>query len=837
MTTFLGILFGVILLAVAYGATMAGYFTLRRRMPGAKFFVEIVIMGVAVTFSFAVKLTVYLLAAQPSFAEGVASVFFAIYKAAAGLTLDGIDSVAELGALVNCLYSGAALYAILVFLSVISAKASYEAYSFCALVLTGLTMKNGTDYYFFMTATDDALRLADSIAERDCYKKGKGSPARRCVIVFSGDGIGMFDRKNQLHREIMARGYYYWDFDKVAFGHEKSLLSRLHLRRNNVAASATDANTKWKYRDVQYSFFALGLSPELTGSESSNADLVYDEISLMTDEVIDGKPLVIASFYFMVDSEINYEVYKRRMLEISQRFAEKYDRPAWLEDKVNAEVIACTKGKTYDSEDANKVLESKKSICESLLSRFALLYAFSEAKLAVRSMTAKRTAILCGTNGIGIKANAGSDGEYKVMSLGFGKTGQLALCALFTDTAYVDDKGNQPQFRADVFDLDADAKAGLFSTEHPMFLCAFNDRDPERMTRELFDEKTRLQRLKIARRFAPALDKFNSDNGTCFDFGWVEDRMRFPQIEFHSASCFDPRFFDLLEGEGKKCMRKSDYDAYIIALGKDELNIAMVNALLDDFKHEKAARLFGDATRHVTIFVNVRDNRNICRVSWDTEDVKAFDGSVNVIVFGEADDMYSYRNIADVEEDKRYNYAYSLLGGYNVADKEVSEIFKAEITPAFSPENADNDMSQNVVRVMQELDARISGGKTEMNELWASCSMMDRESNYGARRFADFFAEVLAKADKKSGKLLVRLSETEHVRWCRLHMSYGWTFDCDKLKRIKEHSLLCPSEMLTLPIRANDTINVLLGYLNKLKKHTPSVTDDDGQKSELCSDR
>lgn len=837
MITFLGVLCGVVVLAVAYGATMTGYFALRRRMPGAKFFVEFVTVGIAVALNFAVKLTVYLLAARPSFSEGVASVFFAIYKAVAGLTLDGIDSVAELGAFVNCLYSGAALYAILVFFSVISAKASYETYSFFALVLTGLRMRNGTDFYFFMTATDDALRLADSIAGRDCYKKGKGSPVRRCVIVFSGDGIGVFDRKNQLHREIMARGYYYWDFDKVAFGHEKSLLARLHLRCNNVAASAIDANTKRKYRDVQYSFFALGLSPELTGSESSNADLVYDEISLMTDEVIDGKPLVIASFYFMVESEINYEVYKRRMSEIAQKFAEKYDRPAWLEDKINAEVAALTEN-TADVDKRNQSgCNMKDALCRGLLGRFALLYAFSEAKLAVRSMVGKRAAILCGSNGIGIKANAGSDGEYKVMSLGFGKTGQLALCALFTDTAYVDDKGCQPQFRADVFDLDADAKAGLFSTEHPMFLCAFNDRGPERMTRDVFDEKTRLQRLKIARRFAPKLDAFNSVHGTGLDFGWVEDRMKFPQIEFHRVSCFGPSFFDLLDGECKRGMRKSDYDAYIIALGKDELNIAMVNALLDDFKHEKVAGLFGNATRHVTIFVNVRDNRNICRVSWDTEDVKAFDGSVNVIVFGDADDMYSYRNIADVEEDKHYNYAYCLLGGYNVADKQVSEIFKAEITPAFSPENADNDMSQNVVRVMQELDARISGGKTEMNELWASCSMMDRESNYGARRFADFFAEVLAKADKKSGKLLVRLSETEHVRWCRLHMSYGWTFACDKLKRIKEHSLLCPSEMLTLPIRANDTINVLLGYLNKLKKHTPSVTDDDGQKSELCSDR
>lgn len=815
MSTFLGMLCGVVVLAAAYGATMARYFALRRRMPGAKFFVEAVTLSVAVVLSFAVKLTVYLLATQPSFAEGAASVFFAIYKSIAGFALDGIDSVAELGAFVNCLYSGAALYAVLVFFSVISAKASYEAYSFCALGLIGLTMKSGTDFYFFMTATDDALRLADSIAARDCYRKGTGT--RRCVIVFSGNGIGVFDRKNQLHREIMARGYYYWDFDKVAFGREKSLLARLHLRRNNIAASKEDEKTKGKYRDVGYSFFALGLSPELTGSESTNADLIYDEISLMTDEAIGGKPLVQASFYFMVDSEINYEAYKRRMSEIANRFAEKYVRPAWLEKRLNAEAAAQT-ANVEESRRAEKTREAKDELCSGLLRRFAVLYAFSEAKLAVRSMVGKRTAMLCGTDSVGIEENACTDGEYNVMSLGFGKTGQLALCALFTDTAYVDGNGQQPQFCADVYDLDADAKAGLFSAEHPMFMCAVSDGGTERMTREEFLSKTRLQRQKTARRFAPALEAFNRANDKRFDFGWVEERMKFPQIQFHPVSCFDSGFFDSLDEDGKRGMRKSDYDAYIVALGKDELNIAMVNALLDDFKHEKAAGLFGDGARRVTVFVNIRDDRNLCRVSWDEDDVKAFGGTVKVIMFGDVDDMYSYRNIVDAEEDKQYNYAYSLLGGYVAAGKEISELFKSEITSAFLPQNADADMSANVSRVVNELDARMSRGRTEMDELWTSCSMMDRESNYGARRFGDFFAVTLDRAEKKDGKLLVRLSETEHVRWCRLHMSYGWTFDVAKEKRIKEHSFLCPSEMLTTETRANDTINVLLGYRNGTKK-------------------
>ena len=85
--TFLGILIGIFALAAAYAVTMCGYFALRRKMPGAKFFVEIVIMGVATAFSFCVKLTVYMLQEGDNIEDGAAALFFAVYKAVAGLAL------------------------------------------------------------------------------------------------------------------------------------------------------------------------------------------------------------------------------------------------------------------------------------------------------------------------------------------------------------------------------------------------------------------------------------------------------------------------------------------------------------------------------------------------------------------------------------------------------------------------------------------------------------------------------------------------------------------------------------------------------------------------------
>ena len=87
----------------------------------------------------------------------------------------------------------------------------------------------------------------------------------------------------------------------------------------------------------------------------------------------------------------------------------------------------------------------------------------------------------------------------------------------------------------------------------------------------------------------------------------------------------------------------------------------MANALLDDFKHEKNA---DGGSGNVIVYVNIRDRRNRCRIGWSEDDVARSGGHINVVLFGDASDMYTYRNIVDIEDDKKFNYAYQLLGGY-----------------------------------------------------------------------------------------------------------------------------------------------------------------------------
>lgn len=897
--TFLGILIGIVVLAAAYGATMCGYFALRRKMPGAKFFVEIVIMGVAIVFSFCVKLTVYMLQEGDNIEDGTAALFFAVYKAVAGLALDGIDSVSQLGGLVNCLYSGVSLYAVLVFFSVISAKASYETYSYFALRLLGSTMKDGTDIYIFMTATEDALTLADDIAAREIYAKdddekldlrtrvarvplrikamfgGKklasGEKKRRCIIVFSGDGIGVFDRKDPLHREIMARGYYYWNFDKVKYGSEKSLLKRLHLYKDNAGCGRS------RERDVEYKFFALALNADLKGSEATNADRVYDEVAAMTDEATAGKaPFVKASFYFMVASEINYEAYKRRMNDVVQDHLIRSDIDTNRLDGALAAEYYCELDKeAAKTRDSVKIERTKRELfckkCAKVIQKYCALYAFSESKLAVKTLIEGRTKLFekaiasakaCGKDMLAgdrlpVADFVGNGGEYSVMVLGFGKTGQLALNALFSDTAYLDEDGVQPRFVADIYDVDA--RAGLFSSEHPMYLCASADEGHAPMREDEFEKKTAYQLNKIKEAFKPiAAEGYAMDE--------IVTKTRLPRLVFHEVSCFEPGFFDELDSNTSSAdqgaSRKLEYNAYIIALGDDESNIAMANALLDDFKHDKRGV---DAYKgSVIVYVNVRDRRNRCRIGWSEDDVERSGGHINVVLFGDASDMYTYRNIVDIEDDKKFNYAYQLLGGYTKydgKDKKIGEVtvhnkFEADIAKIFAdfgkPNAAGEDFEKKVKDVVALLAERIGADPEESEQKWMECSMMDRESNYGARRFGRLLALII-DAKPVDDKLLMRLSEIEHIRWMRLMMAYGWTYSGKKNKEIKEHDNICPFEMLPVDrpgacvtasraaiaeggdvskavkkqggqgphygrVHANDTINVLLAVMLYGKK-------------------
>ena len=784
--TALGVIAGILVLALLYAVSMYVYFVLRRRHAAAKFLVEVGTVFFAIVLSIAVKLVILLLTTAPDFSGGFASALIAIYSAIGGLTFEGISSVAELGGFLNCLYAGTSLYAGLIALSVITARASYEIYSFIALRFLNLRNQNKTDIYIFMTVTDDAVLLANSVKEQACYASGE----RRCVIVFTGSEIGVFDRKNPLHREIMSRGYLYWEYSNAKDGTaEPSVLRRLRLyAANDRAAFPEEAQTgkkgeKSALQDVRIYIFALGLRGDLIGSESSNSEIIGEEMRAIAREMAEGSaPSCVADFYLLIESEINYSFYT----DMTKRLISEAFRECGSEKK---------------AEDFYHCFQ---------------LHVLSEPKLAARCLAKNRNAVFAKDEKLYLSDNApGERNVYRAIVLGFGKTGQMAMNAVFTDTAYTNKQGVPSQFFADVYDLKMDELAGLFSIEHPLYQCATRMEEIEPFSEEEFAEASAQSRRKIERFYEPLL----AARGKGETFADIVRGMKFPWITFHKASCFQTRFMRYLDGESgvageRREKNKLLCNAFIIALGDDEANIKMANSLIDDLKHESAFTNKRSSVYPQMIYVNLRDEKNYNRINWTPEDEKEFT-AFKVILFGNRVEMYSYGQIIDDSADMEYDYAYGALYGGG-SSQEAYEAF-SNIKKCIEEGRENENFSGDIKKAVDALK-NIKKTPEELRRNWLNVTLFNKESNYAANRFKPFMAHAL-RSEPLTGGRLVELARLEHVRWCRFHMAYGWTYRLydasdkatkNRYRRIREHNILCPFEMLSADMRVNNLVNVAL---------------------------
>lgn len=847
----LGMTVGILAMLLLYALSMLGYLKLRKRFAGAKYAVEIVSVAVPIVFSIAVKAAILALDTPDTLDGGFAALIHAIYSGIGGLAFEGLAALDEISSTVlQCLYTGSSLYAALMFVSVVTTKASYEVYSGLLLFALRFRLKVNTDVYLFTSATEDSMLLAKSICRhyraqsKEVRERTSGArkeeKVRKCVVIFSGEELGAFDRKNPLHREIMANGYIYWSYAKDSYG-GKSVIKRLGLYIDNDYADGRKARAPHSHVRI----FAFGNNEELSGLESSNSDIVFDEIKAITRETEKklrkkrkkekaarkektngtiartseaahnatngankesrkrtyGIPII--DFYVLTDNDINYQLYQdavRNAVSSVLQEGEKVDGAAQLIDEV---------------------------------AQHFQLHIINEADIVGKSLAHERVKCFQGDkncNELFISENRpNGDNAYRVMVLGFGKNGQHALDNLYTDTAYVSEEGVPSRFTADVYDYDMSEKAGLFAATHPLYVCT-----DERTDAKGEDKAARYKKVEkmYERALASETDGLTvqrAKNVKAFED--VKKFMQFPRVKFHKASCFDLSFLDVLDermgaetGRKERESSKFTYNAFIIALGDDELNIAMANALIDDIKHEAGLT---DRTRIFpqSIYVNIRDEKNYNRLNW-TERDKKHNAFLKVIRFGLRTDMYSYAQIVDDTEDMRYHYAYSLVAGYapqKIADADMehaSGVHGKLTEKANELKNViggDGDFLpcvQSIAEQIRLLEPQII--KCD----WLSVKMIDKESNAYANRFAPYFAARLKDKSELSAKDFINLARLEHERWNRFYMSQGWTFvfldnEKDKARKpykrtIKEHNCLCPFDMLKPDVQVNDLVNVAL---------------------------
>lgn len=759
---FLGIFISVLILIICIFCTILIYFKLREKYKTRKILNEFIIIAFAFAVSFALRLTsVFMVGIPDSVESGLASGWYVLYSTIGGLSFEGLDSVNEFLAghsLAQCLYYGSIVYAAITSLLIISVGLSYEFYSF---VKTRAFCKQYKTVYVFTMVSEESLLLAQDVQEKENSRLGKNNFA----VLFLGDELESFDKRNPLHRTIMDRGFFYWSYGKKENkGSRESVMRFLHFTAEKALKKQCD-----EVYDKQIHILALGVDENKSGAENVNGDNVFEDIESVLNEYVkvseaqtDGKnaavfkiniPTVV-NYYLAANGDINYQYYINKLNTVIEAYFAK-----------------CGVEVTQDLLTGIK--------------KYFQLHIVSEAYLTGLDLTAQTYGEFFG-GGLTEESVAryksfispDADGQFRVCSVGFGANGSNAMEQLFVSTSFLDDKTfRASRFIADVYDKSSQEISGRYAYSHPLVFCrnALNRTESDGGLEEW------LKRNKN--------DGLSVIYDKCRESGMTEEQVRdsmgFPVVEFHDGNCFD---IDVVgEIGGSDGVLKRPAKAYVIALGNDEENISIANNIIDDFKHEQL--LFGadkpDKTLKI-IYVNLRDEKNAERLNWTSRDREYFKDSLAVIAFGGAKNVWSYQSIIDDDKDSIYNYLYSLNDPYG--------------------EKVQPDPFENMDLYVKKC--------REYRDAWLRLDPFKKESCRAARTFALNYK--ITAMENKSGEYSDRL---EHLRWNRFHIVNGWIYapyskgEKPFRQHNKEHNCLCPFELLDEGTIKYDSVNVALGRI------------------------
>ena len=832
MDLFLGIISGVLIMIVMYVLSMLGYFKLRQIKSGSKYSVEIIILAFAVIFSMGVKAVIIFICepANENFWQSMANTFKAVYSGIGGLTFDGLSDFEQetVSSLVQCLYAGSSLYAGIMILSVLTAKISYEIYSAIRKVFgfKSKMLKGNTDFYIFTAVTEETITLAESITNYH----SSGETGRKCEILFIGPDLEAFDAKNELHREVMANGYYYWAYSRKAT-YDKGIFNYLRLPLNNDFILNKPIG---KEKETRVHFFAMDTNEKLSGLESANSGAVFSEIESLLNKMIKIRTLnagkkeceirksQVIDFYVLTDNDINYEFYKRSLYELIGGLLEK-------------------KGVDYNQllshiksqgGGVNENISTKENVVKHI-SNYFQFHIINEADLAAKCLEKQRQNVFLKNADISAKQSyvedsiPDSEGLFRVMVLGFGTNGQQSMKYLYRSTAYADEDHIPSRFVADVYDPQTAFSAGLFGFNHPMFICVDKGSDLTSVKADEWQKEEKHVQLtftdtavanygkamkedisKLAKSFTEEADvkefserKALYENQTPSSFADVKNYLKFPVVAFHKVSAFEDGFLKYLDdGVGETSTIKSAYKAFIIAMGNDELNIMMANSLIADIMHERVVFKNKDKQFTRTIYVNIRDKNNYSRINWTEENEKKLP-NVKVVVYGASEQMFSYQTIINDEDSMMYNFAYS----------KVSALHKTDALELIL-----NFKKLSLKDVVSNIQLPKSNGENYyfMRNSWLIIDAFKKQSNYAISAFSQYYKCIyeLDVANDNcldiTNKIAVQLSAVEHERWLRFHICNGWFFNPERCDQIKEHDCICSFNMLKLSSVIYDLINV-----------------------------
>lgn len=754
------------------------YFKLKKEND-TKFLAEGLTVLIAILVSTVTKFVIFILISDARDFDGIFSnVLSALFSAIGGLQFEGLPLIGGdlegIDSILKTIYYGASLWSGAVFLTIFSFTISVD---FVNLISLKREMKDAktrkikekidTHFYIFTSVTDDALSLAHSINKHYLSRK------ETCIIIFSGN-IGAFDRLNPLCTAIFSSGYIYYPVNTKTGVREKTVLEALGID---------------KFSDVH--MIAFDLNEQSVADDQKNAETVFAETDYKINVLIkalekDRKELEKIACEYNGDYD-NYSTVKVKIYALFRKF---------FKNTINFYVL--TKNETNVRAFEQGIKDNLESKYMSLFSDNELLVKLfdvvwdvfftkvqitpiNEADLAAKDLIEKRMELVCKENLFLFKDN--SKDIYKVLSLGFGEKGRAVVSKLFEYSAEVDINGNILPFFVNAVDEYIDSVSGTFLATHPLFVNLKEEITAERSFDDIVRDAVKEKEKEI-------YGIVENKDGKSLEYN------SYPLIRFKKEKCLSQEFFEYIDGKtGIDPKDKTlSYDAIVIALGDDILNIRLANAIIRDISSEYDRN--PDCKQNFQIIaVNIRNEQNVRQLEWDFIKLYEEKYDFSVICFGDASELYTYDKIINTEEAKNYSYRYFMQYKKLNSNHEINSL--ESLCKTICKENKKYTINDVLKGINQYADNENKGfSKVEIEEHWKEEPMLSKKSSLSAMNFKSvyksYFKDYLELDfnSEHAYQILYNACKLEHERWLRFHISNGFKYGYKTNKVLKKHSNL-----------------------------------------------
>ena len=526
------------------------------------------------------------------------------------------------------------------------------------------------------------------------------SPKRKCLIVFTGRDMKPFERRDQLHRRLMANGFLYLRYD---FGRDMR-----EVKRKGESSACRGVLADFIKSACNIHFFAFSRNDDFKEqfgkkykSEQVNFRTVTEEIAALASysscrcktRCAPGRhtPARIC-FYILSEDDVDHPTYSVRFDDWGKKLGEnnkflagvildykiinEAERATWelalgSDDKGHTDNNILTidsdgKRKEEDVEAAHGRCTPKKPAIRNWIKEYvraaheAYISPKEPDKTAGQRVGEKADIAVVVTReqtedgveeesaGSEIAAkriyrsfvdqwmaeSAGSEiAAKRILSLGFGDTARKTIGGL-----YVNNDGNMI---VDVMDRRASNIMGGYMRSHPSVLCTPAtrgfDHDPGK---------------NAARREPKKWWMYGYNNLLAVNYAELDG------TGDKAAKYIDDSFGNRDPG------RTENYDAFIIALGDDELNLDCFRNVMSDIRRELIDPA-ADPKKKLTIFVHLREKGNAERLYWAAErEIEDIKNHVDVRAYGAREDVYTYDEIVNDAEAIEMNNEYNIAAGW-----------------------------------------------------------------------------------------------------------------------------------------------------------------------------